>query len=1198
VANTSNTKSSFTKFSDGTNSGNLTFSKGTEWFTKQLAIPASASITEAYVYLNGYEKNDYVFNNSYVQSNRWTLTNAMGVGTNYTHDGVNVVNPPRMVDTSEATFGSIYELTGYLNTNFSIGDTPYDINLSTLWYCNADIRHIDYFCQNKTDGVWSMMLAGVVCDGTLHNTTFTVPSSCNNDGELIFSSRMFVQGGLAFSIYSQKIEGKLSPILSSPQNVTLILDNSTVIFNYGNLNGSNLTHKIFANLSSILVGLNGTHNISFRSNKTGILEYSGLYVVYDSTYVSQSLNYSPSSAGNYSWNISCNSSMSGNSTSSVNRNFIYDNNISIFSPADNYVSKDRLVVLFNYSESGSLQCGLNVDGSEVARTNVPNYTCYQETTSNATSCGGLSSGSYSVVYGFSPTNNNWRDGDWDTFTDIQVGGADPSYYYSSYSVPYNARTNLSSWLIKVFTSPTFNNLNEQLITYNLSLLNCDVVAGNLTVRVYQPANDAGFYGQCLKGGVWSDLQHFHLNTNHKFYEEAIYFDMRDVWMLSYSPTVSGNYSWNVSCNNSMSAGSLSSLNRLFVFDVTFPVVSFVSPSDSDGSSVSRRNVLVNVSVYDEHFANLTVDFFRNGVLLNSTTSNQSVLFQNFSGLANAYYQFNVSAIDTLGNRVFSARRNVSVNNLAPVISGIHLNKTGVDVDNLYLFNNFVFVSAISDPENDVLQVNYSIVFPNGTSSVYNASMVGVNFTSQGYVAVNGTYRVNVSASDGFSTVNLSKNFSVVDVMNVTSLYSPQIIPAGQNLSFNILVESYTGESVFFNSSCGGLNPSYFGCVFVPNPVGVSGNATVGVTVTSVGLTPVGNYSGFVLVNRSLDGRLYNLSINFSVSSAFGIPVILNKSDWSVSIDSASSTSQNFVLLNNGTFALSECRPTLDADFTSWTFISYSQYNFSLGIGLNTSFSVTFTSPPPATYRGHLNVQCVATPSGSLNSLEYSNQPYVQLVSTQAVVPVIPVGGGGGGNNFPQTVIVGVGGNESLFTVSTDTGEPSASLLMYPSQKRTVTFIVKSNVDKSLSLKLSCVGTFCGNVDLLTSQVIVYPRSQELVTADILVPEGTPYGSELVFKIVAEDESKHSSVVQMGVQVNRFTSWYSKFSPFVRKGDSGFWFAVGSFGVPKLLLYLLAVIVFEFLVFFALPKGKKYQDLGTILYLFVGVMAFVVTSIIF
>jgi len=208
------------------------------------------------------------------------------------------------------------------------------------------------------------------------------------------------------------------------------------------------------------------------------------------------------------------------------------------------------------------------------------------------------------------------------------------------------------------------------------------------------------------------------------------------------------------------------------------------------------------------------------------------------------------------------------------------------------------------------------------------------------------------------------------------------------------------------------------------------------------------------------------------------------------------------------------------------------------------------------------------------------------------------GGGGGGGGATQGIVVVTGENATLFTVQTDTGASSSAVYMYPGQVREQKFIVQSFTQTSQTLSASCTGQFCPYVTLDKPQFTLAGYALATVTATLSLPSSAPYGETLDYTITIADSSQHTAVLSSQVVVSQLSRWYSKFALVVKPGDVGFWFSAGSFNVPKMVLYLVVLLVTEVAAWLVLPKSAKYRDVTTFVFVALGVVVLVMMPILY
>lgn len=675
---------------------------------------------------------------------------------------------------------------------------------------------------------------------------------------------------------------------------------------------------------------------------------------------------------------------------------------------------------------------------------------------------------------------------------------------------------------------------------------------------------------------------------------------------SYERSVGVN-GFHVYClNNSGSTMEFAWINGVCGFDSSFALFNGVSLQSNISPSSVFANSSINVSCggfppilsYSDNYGSVSFNWslLRNGVLNNSGITTFSYSFP--QGLSNtAFGVFRSVGLfsgfvkgDNLS--VVCRAFNLSVNSSVSVQNSLHIVRAvRTSPLNVSLFESFVFQVNVSDVDNDVLWVNLSVRYPNGSVVLLNTSLSGGLWESVPLVGYNGSWLVNVSTDDG---VNSSYAFSVSDLWYV-SPPDYAVLSAGENLSYDLSFITGSLDNLSFSASCV-LNSSFFNCS-IPQNFSVINSSLFPVSILSSIATPDDVYYGNLSFTRLFDGRVYVLPLTVGVQEDFGVPVLLNDADWSVAVQSSASVSHEFELLNNGTYPLSACFVSFDQSLQFASFYSILPSNFSVPVNASTNFTLSFSNPPLGLYQGQLNVLCVASGSGVINSLAVDNRPSVSLFS-YPVYSGGSVGGGGGGS--PAVIVVQGVGNETLFTVETDAGAVESFLYMYPAQTRVQTIILRSGVITDQSLSITCSGVSCKNVVFDKSAVKLSGKQDAFVFMNITVPQNTAFGSTFDFDVTVADASSHSALLRYHIEVSRLSSWYSKFGLFCREGDSCLWVMLGSFGVPKLVLYLLLLIPSTLLVLVIVPdpkKNKAFKDVKPLLYIIVDLAVLLIASVL-
>jgi len=298
-----------TTFTDGTNTGNVTFVTGGST-NKYINLAIGSNVINAYMYLNGYE----YFNSSGVIADFET-----GTVQGFTSDSVSTV---AVATTSDAGGGSgSYVLnitTSYLyTTNKSINEQNYNrVNIS-FYYASADDGFHFYIGSPDSgtalDGAYDILVnnggqtyaynteggqgtsTAICSDAGWHKLTIDITNTGTGQADYYCDDVKRVAGWKPISnipnnvtrmkfssgrMYLDEITWNVtgSSSLGYPHNVTLDV-NGVEAFNYGKTNNSQLDHKVFVNLTPYLSSITTyPTTITFKSNTSGYVEYSGLYV--------------------------------------------------------------------------------------------------------------------------------------------------------------------------------------------------------------------------------------------------------------------------------------------------------------------------------------------------------------------------------------------------------------------------------------------------------------------------------------------------------------------------------------------------------------------------------------------------------------------------------------------------------------------------------------------------------------------------------------------------------------------------------------------------------------------------------------------------------------------------------------------------------------------------------------------------------
>jgi len=135
--------------------------------------------------------------------------------------------------------------------------------------------------------------------------------------------------------------------------------------------------------------------------------------------------------------------------------------------------------------------------------------------------------------------------------------------------------------------------------------------------------------------------------------------------LNISVTADGNYTFNSTAYDTSSNANSTSTRRAIV-DTLNPAINFTAPTEINGSALTKRNVVINITASDANLANITIYLFNATGLHNETTTTASPSYTSISVSADGAYQFNATAVDLSGNKNSTGPRSVAIDTSVPV----------------------------------------------------------------------------------------------------------------------------------------------------------------------------------------------------------------------------------------------------------------------------------------------------------------------------------------------------------------------------------------------------------------------------------------------------------------------------------------------------------------------------------------------------
>jgi len=171
----------------------------------------------------------------------------------------------------------------------------------------------------------------------------------------------------------------------------------------------------------------------------------------------------------------------------------------------------------------------------------------------------------------------------------------------------------------------------------------------------------------------------------------------------------GNYSYKVNANDTLNNFGVSALRTINIsVTVQAPTITFVAPTDEDGSFVSRNNTFINVTVSNTNAIDTCLLNF-NGTITTMTkvgTGTSVSCFTNKTGLGDGLYNYNITANDTTNFIGFSGTRSITIDTLAPSVAYVDPTPAdGTSQSSSSVFFNVTAIDATSSISACTLEIN-------------------------------------------------------------------------------------------------------------------------------------------------------------------------------------------------------------------------------------------------------------------------------------------------------------------------------------------------------------------------------------------------------------------------------------------------------------------------------------------------------------
>ncbi len=414
-------------------------------------------------------------------------------------------------------------------------------------------------------------------------------------------------------------------------------------------------------------------------------------------------------------------------------------------------------------------------------------------------------------------------------------------------------------------------------------------------------------------------------------------------------------------------------------------------------------------------------------------------------------EYNYTAFTT-GNQNYSATsityfvtvENTTVVNATPQVASVNTLVAGSIAPPTYNDTFIIQVNA-SDADNDTLQTFVTLIAPNGTIVLDDASTAeysdGTNtlFNSTELLAsAYGIWNYSYRVTDGTSNTTGSGSFEIYSDLQVfPAVYAVTPDPKNETLQYDVSMYHQSPETYEYSFSYE-LNATYFTLTFTNTYANLTTNQynASNVFVNPVTITTSNDvledtlYEGTITITRLFDGTNYTVPIEIGVDTPVGEIDALNSSggachatecDYDISMENDEEQVLTWTLGNTGNNTLTACYPNVTG-FDYSPFGVFSQENFSIPIGNTTTLTLTLDEPSINTFYGQLEVICQSTSLGYQTALsaDSANVPEMKiLVTADSGSPTPPSssssggGGGGGGGGASPGVLSGIFGGVEL-----------------------------------------------------------------------------------------------------------------------------------------------------------------------------------------
>lgn len=215
--------------------------------------------------------------------------------------------------------------------------------------------------------------------------------------------------------------------------------------------------------------------------------------------------------------------------------------------------------------------------------------------------------------------------------------------------------------------------------------------------------------------------------------------------------IQGANNWTAWTIDSASNENISRIS--FSVDSVFPTINFTNPTPLN-NTFGGNTFIVNVTLTESNFANITFALYNGSVLANITTFTTPTNFTNFTGLADGTFFYNVTITDGASNSNTTELRKYTVDTTQPVPSFV----TPSESNNSFLPRSNINVN-VSVTETNL--ANITIYLMDSAKAIIRTNVSSTSAFSINYTSLSdGIYYFNATAVDNASNSNNTAMFKV------------------------------------------------------------------------------------------------------------------------------------------------------------------------------------------------------------------------------------------------------------------------------------------------------------------------------------------------------------------------------------------------------------------------------------------------------